>query len=160
MSTVFNILLATVIAFLIVMLFASLKVSSDTNNEKTAKRDDPVSVTLERKVKTIQTYFFDDKNKLDFKKFCDYVLCIRNDEHSSKYLDYLAEFELLLICCNELQQTLLNLLLEEKSIILLSGLEKDFKDMQEYIRKGLFKGTYGDFCYIFFTTVFYLKSKM
>lgn len=144
---------------LFLFLYSCLRTSSRQSRIE-EEQNDPVKTAINRKVRVLKSYFFDDNNKLDFRKFCDYVLCIREDEHESRYIEHLAELEMLVASCDNLGPSLLNLLFEERSIIAIVGSESEFKFLQGYIRDGKFKGTYGDFAYILFTTVFYLKNKL
>lgn len=157
-----NSILIVIAVLIIITLFACARASSraDEMEQNMNKDKKQVEVVAEKKTRLIQTYFFDDKNRLDFRKFCDYVLCIREDEHKSKYLEYIAELELLVLCCNNLDSVLLNILFEEKSIVAIIGTENEFKSLKQHIREESFTGTYGDFCYILFSTIFYLKSKL
>ncbi len=141
-------------------LWAAMRTSSLSSDREEAMRNDTVNNPIKRKIRIIQTYFFDDNNRLSFEKFSNYVLCIKNDEHESKYLEYLAELELLIACCDGMRDNLFNMLLEERSIIALVGSENEFKQLQGYLTEKKFIGTYGDFCYVLFTTVFYLKNKL
>ena len=118
-----------------------------------------VKIEMDRKLKNVQTYFFTD-SRFDFEKFCDYILCIRNDSTFSDYLDNLAEMELLLNCSPALREKFMNLLMNAGAIIAIVGTPHEFEKLQESIKNKEFKGTYPDLTYIFFTTVFYLKFKL
>ncbi len=156
-----DVLLVLFIVFIIFILWVCIKNSSNISRaEENMIKDNPVKTSLEKKARVIQTYFFNDDKSFSFEKFCDYVLCIRKDEPKNTYLEYLAEFELLLAYCDQLGPILLNILMEEKSIIAIAGTEPEFEALKGYIREGKFKGTYGDLCYILFATVFYLKYKI
>ena len=144
------------------IVYACIKVSGECS-----KTEDKIFISkgelherLSEKIRDISTYFFDDKNKLSFEKFCDYILCIRDSENKTKYLEYLAELELLISCCPDLESTMFSILVEDRAIVIISGASDNFEILKQCIKDKKFKGTYGDFCYILFTTIFYLKNKI
>lgn len=138
----------------------SSRMEEDIRIRKEKNTNDPTLQAFQRKMRVMKSYFFEEGGRLSFSKFCDYVLCIRDDEKEHNYIEYLAELQLLVKCCDNMEEHLLKLLMEEKSIIALIGSSGEFALLQGYIRDGKFKGTFGDFGYILFSTVFYLKNKI
>ena len=131
----------------------------------TAKRaereeaDQKIKLKLDQKYRQVKSYFFTDE-KFDFEKFCDYLLCIRDDEDFKTYLGYMSDLGVLLGCSEGLKERFTDILFTAPSITALIGDSAAFDELQIGIREKQFKGTQGDFCFMFFMTVFYLKRKM
>lgn len=148
--------IVVIIVGILGLLWAMVSVAKKAEGEEA---DQKIKLKLDQKYRQVKSYFFTDE-KFDFDKFCDYILCIRDDEDFKTYLGYMSDLEVLLGCSEGLKERFTDILFTVPSITALVGDSAAFDELQICIRERQFEGTQGDFCLMFFMTVFYLKRKM
>lgn len=136
---------------LVIGVFLLWMFASSHNNK--IKIDPPVDKNL----RNISTYFF-TRNKFDFDKFCDYVLCINENMEINELAQSIMELDLLLKCSGDLNEKFLSIITYSEAII---GIDyREFDTIKQGIRDKMFKGSYQDLVYIFLSTIFYLKYQL
>lgn len=149
-----NLLIILFIVFAIILWIMLKSASQASEKEVEMKAKD---IKVDKSLKHVNTYFF-TKNRFDFEKFCNYILCINEDMSISEIADTIMELDLLLKCSADLNDKIISILIYSEGIV---GLDyKEFDNLKESIRCKLFKGTYQDLVFIFMNTIFYLKYQL
>lgn len=145
-----------IILFLVLAGFAlySMIVVGSRADKRLDDQIDIRSNKTDPNLRAINTYFFEN-NMFSFRKFSDYILCIRETMDINEIAQSIMELDLLLKCSGDLQDRFISILTYSEAIIGINY--KEFEAIKEGIRENKFKGTYQDLVYIYLSTVFYLK---
>lgn len=108
-------------------------------------------------IRKIKTYFFTN-SRVDYDKFCDYILCIKENMSLTDYTNMMLELDLFVKCVPDLLKEVFPIMLYAPSITNLS--HENFKQMQDNIRDNKYPNSTINFVYILLTTMLYLKYKV
>lgn len=103
-----------------------------------------------------KSYFCTD-GLFDFEKFCDYILCIKDNMSLSDYTEMALDLEVLNQSIPDIHKDILPITLFVTKFSEYSY--KDFEKMQDDIREGKYKGFNHDVVYMLMTTTLYIKHK-
>lgn len=106
-------------------------------------------------IRKIKTYFF-TKNLVDYNKFCDYILCIKENMSLTDYTNMILELDLFVKCVPDLLKEVFPIILYAPDITEISY--KDFEQVQDNIRENKYTNSTINFVYILIVTMLYLKN--
>lgn len=145
-----------IIIFLVVLGFFILLVKGAHIEED----EPPVRLRSEQSadkyINKIKTYFFTNE-MFSFEKFCDYIMCIRDDMSINDYSEMILELDMMIKLSQGLREKMVTLLTYDSSILNIN--KDDFLEMQKNVRANLYEDTFKNLTVILITTLFYLKSK-
>lgn len=141
------------ISFIIYFIWSTYKI---------AKESDELAIKLnvkneeERYINKIKTYFF-TKEMFDFEKFCDYIMCIRDNMSINDYSEMILELDLMIKLSEGLRERIVSILTYDSSILDINA--DNFLEMQKDLRENKPEDTMKNLVKMLFITLFYLKSK-
>lgn len=142
-------LILSIIAFIIIVLTRVSKVADDRAKHL-------LDNTQNQYINKVRTYFF-TKDSFDFEKFCDYIMCIRDDQSINDYAEMLIELDLMIKLADGLKDRMIAILVYDSRILSVS--DEGFLEMQKGLREGIPEDTFSNLVQILLVTLFYLKRK-
>lgn len=118
----------------------------------TGSNDEEVHRTYNR----AKLYFCTD-DMFDFEKFCDYILCIKDNMSMSDYTEMALDLEVLNQSIPDIHKDILPITLFVTKFTEYSY--KDFEKMQDDIRENKYTGFNHEIVYMLMITTLYIKHK-